>query len=349
MNKGTSKVVGDIFFYLLIIVIFIYLMFPFYWATISALKPEAELIRTPATFWPQSPTLQNFSAVLSNERFVRGLWNSIIVATTATVISLLIGAFAGFALGKLRFRGKSPSLYAILAMTMFPQVAVLAGLYAVIRVLNMPTTLSLILSYLIFTLPFTVWVLTAFFKGLPDSLLQAAQVDGANFQQTFWRILLPLTAPALVTTGATRFYQRLERVPVRADLYLDRPRSANGPGRHRQPLGAGRPSGARWGDHGRRDYRDHPAGRACTRVPKQDCRRADGGGSQGLSSKSPLNKVHGVGRSLGTKGGFAPVTNSAVNRQNKLECSSSMTNAITKGQKQIQQAFSLRSEPNPPY
>ena len=142
---------------------------------------------------------------MSNTRFVRGLWNSLIVATTATAISLLIGAFAGFALGKLRFRGKSPSLYAILAMTMFPQVAVLAGLYAVIRVLNMPTTLSLILSYLIFTLPFTVWVLTAFFKGLPDSLLQAAQVDGANFQQTFWRILLPLTAPALVTTGLLAF------------------------------------------------------------------------------------------------------------------------------------------------
>lgn len=205
MNKETQKVIGSIFFYLLIIVIFVYLMFPFYWATVSALKPESELIRTPATFWPQSPTLQNFSAVLSNDRFVRGLWNSIIVATTATVISLLIGAFAGFALGKLRFRGKSPSLYAILAMTMFPQVAVLAGLYAVIRVLNMPTTLSLILSYLIFTLPFTVWVLTAFFKGLPDSLLQAAQVDGANFQQTFWRILLPLTAPALVTTGLLAF------------------------------------------------------------------------------------------------------------------------------------------------
>ena len=205
MNKETKNVIGSIFFYLLIIVIFIYLMFPFYWATISALKPESELIRTPATFWPQNPTLQNFSAVMSNDRFVRGLWNSIIVATTATVISLLIGAFAGFALGKLRFRGKSPSLYAILAMTMFPQVAVLAGLYAVIRVLNMPTTLSLILSYLIFTLPFTVWVLTAFFKGLPDSLLQAAQVDGANFQQTFWRILLPLTAPALVTTGLLAF------------------------------------------------------------------------------------------------------------------------------------------------
>lgn len=124
-----------------------------------------------------------------------------------TFISLVIGSFAGFALGKMRFRGKSPSLYLILAMTMFPQIAILSGLFAVIRFASLPTTVSLILSYLIFTLPVTVWVLTSFFRGLPDSLLQAAQVDGANMMQTFWQVLLPLTAPALVTTGLLAFIQ----------------------------------------------------------------------------------------------------------------------------------------------
>lgn len=205
MNKRTQKIIGQILFYLLILVIFVYLMFPFYWALASALKTEAELIRTPATLFPQEITFANFTSVLQNDRFLRGLLNSLIVASVATVLSLLIGAFAGFALGKMRFRGRRPSLYFILAMTMFPQVAILAGLFAVIRFLNMPTLVSLILSYLIFTLPFTVWVLTAFFKGLPDSLLQAAQVDGASFMQTFWQILLPLTAPALVTTGLLAF------------------------------------------------------------------------------------------------------------------------------------------------
>ncbi len=204
-SKEGRKAINNVFFYTLIGIIFIYLMFPFYWALISALKTENELIRTPATFFPQQISFRNFSAVLSNERFLRGLWNSVIVATSATVLSLLVGSFAGFALGKMRFRGRSPSLYGILAMTMFPQVAVLAGIYAVIRVLSLPTTLSLILSYLIFTLPFTVWVLTAFFKGLPVSLLQAAQVDGATMMQTFWQVLLPLTAPALVTTGLLAF------------------------------------------------------------------------------------------------------------------------------------------------
>lgn len=205
MSKSARQRIGQIFFWLLIIVIFFYLMFPFYWATVSALKTESELIRTPATLWPQNPTLQNFTAVFRNEAFLRGLLNSTIVAGSATFLSLLVGAFAGYALGKLRFRGKSLSLYAILAMTMFPQIAILAGLYQVIRFLDMPTTVSLILSYLLFSLPFTAWVLTAFFKGLPDSLLQAAQVDGANMMQTFWQVLLPLTMPALVTTGLLAF------------------------------------------------------------------------------------------------------------------------------------------------
>ena len=127
------------------------------------------------------------------------------MAVSVTFLSLVIGSFASFALGKLRFRGKTPSLYLILSMTMFPQVAVLTGLYAVIRALELPAIPSMILSYLIFTLPFTTWVMTAFFKALPTELLQAAQVDGATPFQTFYMVLLPLTLPALVTTGLLAF------------------------------------------------------------------------------------------------------------------------------------------------
>lgn len=205
MSKRARKAVGQIFFWLLIIVIFIYLIFPFYWAIVSALKTERELIQMPATYFPRNPTLDNFVSVLQNDAFMRGLRNSLIVAGITTLLSLLIGSFAGYALGKLRFRGRTPSLYLILAMTMFPQIAVLSGLFAVIRYLQLPAIPSMILSYMIFTLPFTVWVLTAFFRGLPIDLLQAAQVDGASMMQTFWHVLLPLAAPALVTTGLLAF------------------------------------------------------------------------------------------------------------------------------------------------
>lgn len=205
MSRRSRHPIRRAFFWLVVAGILVYLLFPFYWALISALKTERELIQAPATLFPQQITLQNFRAVLGNERFVRGLLNSTIVATSVTVLSLLIGSFAGFALGKLRFRAKTPSLYLILAMTMFPQIAVLAGLYAVIRVLGMPPLLSMILSYMLFTLPFTAWVLTSFFRGLPVSLLQAAQVDGATPMQSFFYVLLPLTTPALVTTGLLAF------------------------------------------------------------------------------------------------------------------------------------------------
>src|SRR5690606_10936166 len=160
MTRAARRVIGRVLFYLLVAAIFVYLMFPFYWAIVSALKTQAELIRTPATLWPQNPVLDNFKAVLSNRTFTRALLKSTIVASSVTLLTLVVGSFAGYALGKMRFRGKTPSLYVILAMTMFPQIAVLAGLYAVIRVLGMPSIPSIILSYMLFTLPFTVWVLT---------------------------------------------------------------------------------------------------------------------------------------------------------------------------------------------
>ncbi|MGH8871854.1 MAG: carbohydrate ABC transporter permease [Acidimicrobiia bacterium] len=199
-------------FWVLVVLIAIFLLFPFYWAINSSLKTEAQLRVTPATFIPRDPgtgdvaiTFQNYTAVFQNEDFIRALRNSAIVAVTVTVLALVVGSFAGFALGKLRFKGRTPSLYLILSMTMFPQVAVLTGLYAVILNFGIPAIPSMILSYMLFTLPFTVWVLTAFFQALPTDLLQSAQVDGATPFQSFRMILLPLTTPALVTTGLLAF------------------------------------------------------------------------------------------------------------------------------------------------
>lgn len=212
MTKKNQLLIGRILFWIVIIVIAIYLLFPFYWAINSSLKSEAQLQMTPGTYLPRSPGdgsldlyFQNYSAVFQNQRFINGLKNSVIVAVSTTALSLVIGSFAAFALGKLRFRGKEPSLYLILSMTMFPQVAVLAGLYAVIRTLGLDPIPSMILSYMLFTLPFTTWVMTSFFEGLPTELMQSAQVDGASPFQTFYMILLPLTLPALVTTGLLAF------------------------------------------------------------------------------------------------------------------------------------------------
>jgi trehalose/maltose transport system permease protein len=201
-----------ILFYVLLFLIAVFLLFPFYWAINSSLKTEPQLRMTPGTFIPRDPVTNdisiswsNYKAVFQNDGFVRSLGNSAIVATTVTFLALVIGSFAGFALGKLRFRGRSPSMYVILAMTMFPQVAVLSGLYAMINNIGLSARPSMIVTYMLFTLPFTVWVLTAFFQALPDELLQSARVDGATPFQAFRLILFPLTMPALATTGILAF------------------------------------------------------------------------------------------------------------------------------------------------
>lgn len=201
-----------ILFWSVIMIIVLYLLFPFYWAVNSSLKSEAQLQMIPTTLVPRnpetmdfSPTLRNFAAVFKNKIFVKSILNSAIVAGSTTLLALIVGSFAAFALGKLAFRGKKPVLYLILAMTMFPQITVLSGLHAVITKFNLSARLSMVISYMIFTLPFTTWVLTSFFKELPKEIMQSAQVDGATPFQTFYLVLLPLTAPALVTTGLLAF------------------------------------------------------------------------------------------------------------------------------------------------
>ena len=212
MTTRTKQRISRILLWVLIVVMAVWMLFPFYWALNSSFKTEGQLAMTPATFVPRSPvtgevdfSMRNYQAVLTNQSFLRAIVNSAIVAISVTVIALAIGAFAGFALGKLRYNGKNTTLYIILAMTMFPQIAVLSGLYTVITTLGIPALPSLILTYLLFSLPFTAWVLTAFFKELPTEIFQSAQVDGASPFQTFYMIMLPLTAPALVTTGLLAF------------------------------------------------------------------------------------------------------------------------------------------------
>jgi len=202
-------------FWTLIALIFIYALFPFYWALRSAFTPDPALFATPIQYIPHNPTLQHFRDVLSSDFFRRALLNSTIVAGSVTLISLTIGSVAAYALGRFRFRGKSPVLYLMLSMTIFPQIAILGALYTmfsgfhIIGPIDFPklydTEWALIFSYLIFTLPFTIWVLTGFMRALPADLEEAAYVDGATPLQVFYKVLLPLIAPGLVTTGLLAF------------------------------------------------------------------------------------------------------------------------------------------------
>jgi len=192
-------------FYFLVLFIAVYALFPFYWAFSTSFKTEDEMFRR-ASYFPQEPTLKNYQYVLRDDKFLLALRNSAFVAGSTAVLSLLVGSFAAYAMGRLRFRGRTVLLYLVLSMTMFPSISILSGLYTIVKGLGVfGTPFSLIITYPVFTLPFTVWVLTSFFRGLPAEIEQAAIMDGASHMQTFRLILLPLTAPALVTTGLLSF------------------------------------------------------------------------------------------------------------------------------------------------
>jgi trehalose/maltose transport system permease protein len=195
-------------FYIVLAIIFVYIVFPFYWAFRSSITPDGELFVTPVHYWPVQPTLAHYQDVFSNGDFLVALRNSAIVAASTTVLSLLIGTVGAYALGRFRFRGRLAVMYLILSMTMFPAIAILGSLFDLVRRFGLYNQLpALIMTYLIFTLPFTVWVLTSFFQGLPKELEEAAYVDGASPFETLYKVMLPLIAPGLVTTGLLAFIQ----------------------------------------------------------------------------------------------------------------------------------------------
>nr|WP_297462029.1 carbohydrate ABC transporter permease [uncultured Halomonas sp.] len=191
-------------FWALIGVLMVYAIFPFYYAVITSLKPASELFRV--DYWLTSVDFSSYRRVLSQDSFIQAIGNSVLVAVCVVFIALLLGLTAAYALGRVRFRGRTSVLLIVLGVSMFPQVAVLAGLFEVVRVLNIYNSpWALVLSYTIFTLPFTVWVLTTFMRQLPMELEEAAIMDGATPWVTITRVFLPLMWPAMATTGLLAF------------------------------------------------------------------------------------------------------------------------------------------------
>jgi len=191
-------------FYLLVLVIVFVSIFPFYYAILTSFKSGTALFQI--NYWPTSFSLANYTQVLTTGSFVRNLGNSLFIASVVVAISLVLAVTASFALSRVRFRGRSLLLFTILAVSMFPQIAVLSGLFELIRFFGIfNTPFALIFSYMIFTLPFTVWVLTTFMRDLPIEIEEAAIVDGASPWVIVTKVFLPLMWPALVTTGLLAF------------------------------------------------------------------------------------------------------------------------------------------------
>lgn len=191
-------------FYFAVVLIVVIAVFPFYYAILTSFKTGTAIFDV--TYWPTSFDFANYDKVLTQATFPRNLANSLFVATSTVALSLFLAVTASYALARVRFRGRGLLLITILAVSMFPQIAVLAGLFELIRFLGIfNTPFALILSYTIFTLPFTVWLLTTFMRDLPVEIEEAAIVDGATPWVIITKVFLPLLWPALVTTGLLAF------------------------------------------------------------------------------------------------------------------------------------------------
>lgn len=191
-------------FYGFVALVVLYAVFPFYYAVITSFATGSALFEI--HYWPASWDLSNYRTVLFQRNFPRSILNSLVVASATVAFALFLAVTASYALARVRFRGRGLLLMTILGVSMFPQIAVLAGLYELVRFLGLYNTpWAMILSYTIFTLPFTVWVLTTFMRDLPVEIEEAAIVDGATPWIIITKVFLPLLWPALVTTGLLAF------------------------------------------------------------------------------------------------------------------------------------------------
>ncbi len=199
-----KRMFGMFGFYLLVAVVILYTVFPFYYAIVSSLKSGSQLFSV--NYFPVHWQWDNYISIFREQPFARNILNSVIVSFSVVALSIFFGVTAAFALGRVQFRGRGLLLLTILGVSMFPQVAVLSGMFELIRGLGLYNNLAgLVISYTIFTLPFTVWVLTTFMRDLPKELEEAAIMDGAKPWDIITKVFMPLMWPALVTTGLLAF------------------------------------------------------------------------------------------------------------------------------------------------
>ncbi len=188
-----------------LIVLVAFTVFPFAWALLASLRPEAELFGG-ATLIPRELTLVHYRALFEERAFWIPIRNSLIVAATTTLFCIVVGSTAAYALARLDFRGRNAILGFILAVTMFPQISIVSPLFLLLRTLRLIDTYpGLILPYLTFAMPLTVWLLVGYFRQIPIELEEAARIDGASRLSVFLSIVAPLAIPGMATTAILTF------------------------------------------------------------------------------------------------------------------------------------------------
>jgi multiple sugar transport system permease protein len=184
--------------------IVVFCLAPFYWLINVSLKSGPDLSGSDVV--PPHPTLNNYQSIFQNDDFVHALGNSAIVSLTTTALALVVGSFCAYALARLKFPGKFFLLALVLSITTFPPIAIATPVFKLWTDLGLFNTLiGLIIPYLTFALPLSIYILVSFFREIPRDLEEAALVDGATHFQAFRKVVVPLAAPGLATAGILTF------------------------------------------------------------------------------------------------------------------------------------------------
>ncbi len=180
--------------------------FPAVWILFTSLKTETELVQKPITWWPEAATMENYVRAFSDQPLLHYLKNSVIVASSATVLSLIVAAFAAYAIARLNLKRRELILTCIVGSSMFPLVTLLVPIFETMRALGwLNTYTALILPYVVLNLPVCTLVLVSFFQGIPRDLENAAMIDGCTRLGALWHVVVPLAAPGVFTAGILAF------------------------------------------------------------------------------------------------------------------------------------------------
>ena len=190
--------------YTVVTVGFVAVITPFVWMILGSFKGQGELLRVPPTWWPESPTLDNYRSLFGEQSFLRYFFNSAFVAIVITVANVTFSSMVGYALAKLNFRGKKLVFALVMGTLMIPGMVTFVPLFVLVANLGLVDSYpGLILPFLV--TPFGVFLMRQFIIGLPDDLLDAGRIDGAGELRIFRQIILPLCGPALATLGILTF------------------------------------------------------------------------------------------------------------------------------------------------
>jgi multiple sugar transport system permease protein len=205
-NRGKSFSIKNLFLSLAVFLVVLFCLAPALWQLLTSFKVNEDISAVPTIYIPTRYTLNHYIDLFVRRPFWRYICNSAFVSITSTACSLAIGAPAAYALARLRPWGGKVILAAVLIVTLFPGILLFLGLLEIIQALHLGNNyLALIIPYTAINLPLTILVLRSFFEQLPKDLEDAAKVDGYNTWQMLLKILLPMTLPALVTTGILTF------------------------------------------------------------------------------------------------------------------------------------------------